>query len=140
MLTEKIPISFWMLVYVAIGSGIDYLRIKKMDKYVLCFFGLTGLASGAVFHFIGTRFGDTAGFIAGFATTAIIALLSIQFIKDHIIKKDREPLSSVTQEDKDWYEDFKKEVDQEVAEMQKKKAKAKEQKASSGIAGKHKSK
>lgn len=119
MLTEKLSVSFWILVYVVIGSGIDFLRVKKVDQYVLCFCGLTGLASGKVFHFIGTRFGDTAGFVAGFAVTALIMLVSRQFIKERIISKKREPISSITQEDKEWYEEFKKEVDREANEMQK---------------------
>lgn len=136
MLTEKIPISFWMLVYAGIGSGIDYLRLKSLDRYVLCFWALTGLASGAVFHYAGLRFGDVIGFVSGFAATAFILLISKKFIKEHIISLDREPLSSVSEEDKNWYEDFKKEVDQEVADMQAAKAAKRE----SAKAQKHKKK
>lgn len=118
MLAEQIPISFWMLIYAGIGSGIDYLRTKTMDRYVLCFFSLIGLASGAVFRFIGLRFGDCYGFIASFVLTVIIMLISKNFIKEHIISLKREPLSSVKEEDRLWYEEFKKEVDLEVSNIQ----------------------
>ena len=46
MLAEKIPISLWMLGFALIGSGIDYIRIKKIDRAVLCFFALAGPACG----------------------------------------------------------------------------------------------
>ncbi|MBU5628240.1 hypothetical protein KQI82_15115 [Oscillibacter sp. MSJ-2] len=114
MLAEKIPISLWMLGFALIGSGIDYIRIKKIDRLVLCFFALAGLVTGAVFHYAGMRWGDPAGIAGALAAVALIGLGSKRFIVEHVINLDRK---SISDEDKKWYEDFQREVEEEKSTM-----------------------
>ena len=114
MLAEKIPISLWMLGFALIGSGIDYIRIKKIDRAVLCFFALAGLVTGAVFHCAGMRWGDPAGIAGALAAVVLSGFGSKRFIVEHILHLDRKPVSD---EDQKWYEDFQKEVEEERSAM-----------------------
>ena len=107
-MVQQFPILLWVIVYAGIGSGIDYIRTKTCDKYVLTFSVITGWLSGKAFQYFGGHYGILAGLIAAIIATTVICLLSFKFIKAHIISTDREEISLVTQEDIEWYENMKK--------------------------------
>lgn len=109
-MTENFPVSIWMLLFALIGSGIDYLRTKAVDKNVLCFFSLAGFLSGSAFHWAGALWGDAAAVASGIVTTTVIGLVSVRYIREYIIGLQRD---SVSQQDQEWYQRFKREVEQE---------------------------
>ena len=107
-MVQQVPILLWVIVYAGIGAGVDYVRTKTCDKYVLTFSVITGWLSGKAFQYFGLRYGLVIGVVAAIITTAVICLLSFRFIKSHIISTDREEISFVTKEDIEWYENMKK--------------------------------
>ena len=110
MLVEKLTIGTWLIGFVFVGTTIDYIRINRIDKNVVCFYALSGFFTGLIFQFFGVKYGDMFGLISAAVTILLIIISSKQFIVDNIIKTERESLS---EEKKVWYEDFKKAVEQE---------------------------
>lgn len=106
MLADKLPISLWMLGFALIGSGIDYIRTREIDRGVLGFFCLAGLVTGAVFQYA-SRWGDGAGLIGALAAMAVVGVASWRFIRERIISLERK---KVSEEDQAWYKEFQEEV------------------------------